>query len=165
MATTVTGLFDRPQDAAAAVHSLEARGIPASKFSVLASENVDTDAFAIDSHTKLPEGVAIGAGSGGAIGALVAGLTSVGAIATGGVGILAAGPLIAAFAGAGAGALGGGAIGGAIGAAIPEHEVKHYQDALEKGSVMIGVECDDSDVKDIVEETFNEFDARKTSTA
>lgn len=165
MATVVTGLFSKPADAAAAAHTLEARGVKQSQMSIIAGESVSPDAFAIDTHTKLPEGVALGAGLGGAVGALVAGFTAVGAIATGGAGLIAAGPIIAALAGAGAGAAGGSIIGGGIGLAIPEHEIKHYQDALEKGSVMLGVRADDDDQQDLIEDTFKHFDAEKVSRA
>ncbi len=165
MSTTITGLFSSPADASAAVHTLLARGFDASQISVVAGEGVSSDAFAIETHSKLPEGVAIGAGTGGAIGALVAGFTAVGALATGGAGLVAVGPVVAALAGAGAGATGGAVVGGGIGLAIPEHEVKHYQEALDKGSVMLGVECDDSDAKDTAKDVFEHFDADKISRA
>ncbi|MAY73525.1 MAG: hypothetical protein CMJ31_02165 [Phycisphaerae bacterium] len=165
MTTVITALFDHPADASAALHTLEARGIPAADMSLIAGESIERDAFAIESHSKLPEGVALGAAGGGAVGALVAGLTAVGAIATGGLGLVAVGPLVAALAGAGAGAAGGSIVGGAIGAALPEHEVKHYEDALNKGSIMIGVECDTHDRRDMVKDTFKHFNATKISTA
>lgn len=165
MDTVVTGLFESPSQAAAAVHTLEARGIPENEISIMAGEKFKKDAFAVDSHSKLPEGAAIGAGAGGAVVALAAGLTAVGAIATGGVGLIAAGPIVAALAGAGAGAAAGGVIGGAIGAAIPEHEIKHYEDAIKKGSVLVGVHCDSDDDKDIAKQTFKECNAQKLSHA
>lgn len=165
MDTVITGLFDTPAQAAAAVHTLEARGIPDHEISIMAGENFKKEAFAVDSHSKLPEGVAIGAGAGGAVTALVAGLTAVGAIATGGAGLLVAGPIVAALAGAGAGAATGGVIGGAIGAAIPEHEIKHYEDAVKKGSVLVGVHCEDSEHKDIAKQCFKDCNATKVSHA
>jgi hypothetical protein len=76
----------------------------------------------VKTHSKLPEGVAVGATGGGAIGAIAAGLAAVGALAIPGVGILAAGPIVAALAGAAAGGAAGGLIGGLIGLGIPEHE-------------------------------------------
>lgn len=165
MSDTIVGLFTTPQQAAAAVHTLEARGFAAEDISIVAGEAFDKEGFAIDSHSKLPEGVAIGAGTGGAIVALAAGLTAVGALSTGGIGIFAAGPMVAALAGAGAGAAGGGIIGGAIGAAIPEHEVKHYEDAIEKGSVLVGVECSQGDAKDKAKEAFKACQAQKVTSA
>ena len=164
MTTVTTGLFKNSLDAGRAVHLLEMRGVPHDDISVIAGESFDKDAFAVESHSKLPEGVAIGATSGAAVGALAAGLTSVAAISTGGLGLLAAGPLVAALTGAGAGAASGGVLGGLVGIAIPEHEVKHYEDAIEEGSVLVGVECDD-DQKDAVKSVFEDCDATKISRA
>lgn len=165
MTKTVTGLFDNHTEAAAAIHALESRGFSESRLSIAASESFDTDSFGIDSHSKLSEGIAVGAGVGGALGALIAGLTTVGVVMTSGAGLLIAGPLVAALAGAGAGAASGGLVGGLIGLGIPEHEVKHYEDAIEKGSVLIGVECEDSDDRDAAKETFKQFKAEKIATA
>lgn len=163
MSTVVIGLFDSPQAAAAAVHSLEARGLDSDRISIIADEAFNQEAFEVDSHTKLPEGVAIGAGAGGAVGALVAGLTAVGTIASGGAGILVAGPLVAALAGAGAGAAGGSIIGGLVGLAIPEHELKHYEKEVRQGGVLVGAECRAGDDPELVERTFKECGAKRVS--
>lgn len=161
----ITGLFTTATAASAAVRVLEARGIPSSDISIVAAEGTRREAFGIDTKSKAPEGAAIGAGLGGAIGALVAGLTTVGAIATGGIGLLAAGPLVAALAGAGAGAAAGGAVGTAIGFSIPENEIKYYDDAFRKGAVLLGVQCDDSDEAETIEDALNSAGATKVSRA
>jgi hypothetical protein len=165
MNTVVTGLFDTPRQAAIAVQTLEAQGIPSDDISLLTGDRFDRDAFTVATHTKAAEGVGIGAASGGAIGALVAGLTAVGTIATGGAGILVAGPIAAALAGAGAGAATGGVIGGLIGAATPEHEIKHYEDAIEKGSVLVGVTCNQDGEEEIAKRTLKGVGALKVSHA
>ena len=165
MATILTALYETPKRAADAVRVLESKGIPSDDISLLIGDNFDRNAFAVETHTKLSEGVAAGAVAGGAIGALVAGLTLVGAIATGGAGLLVAGPLVAALAGAGAGAAGGGVLGGIIGAAIPEHEVKHYEDALSKGSVMVGVTCPTNETRDVAKQILKDTGAIKVSHA
>ncbi len=85
-------------------------------------------------------------------------------MATGGTGLLVAGPLVAAFAAGGAGAAVGGSLGAAIGAFIPEHEVKFYEDAIEKGSILIGVKYD-SDNKSAIEEILKNAGASSVSTA
>lgn len=165
MSAVITGLFANPADASASIHTLEARGVQVERISIIAGDTVDANSFAITTHSKLPEGVALGAGTGGAIGALIAGFVAAGTIVTGGVGLIAVGPLIASLAGAGAGATAGGIVGGSIGSIIPEHEVKHYEDAFKKGSVLVGVECTDDDTEDAVRDTFKNFDAKKVSTA
>lgn len=165
MAKVITGIFDAPNKAAQAVQMIESKGFAPGRISLVTSDGFDRDAFAIDSHSKLAEGAAIGATGGGAVVALVAGLTAVGAVATGGVGLLAAGPIVAAMAGAGVGAAGGGAIGALIGSTIPEHEVKHYEDAIGKGHVMVGVECEGKDRESIVKDTFKQYGAERVTTA
>ena len=47
---------------------------------------------------------------------------------------------------------------------MPEHEVKFYEDALEKGSVLVGVEHTD-DNKKLVKETLDDCNAEKVTTA
>jgi len=165
MSTTLTALFTSSAQAAEAARSLEVRGFAADDISIIAGESFDREAFGVETHSKMPEGVAVGGASGAAAGALVAGMTAVGAIATGGLGVLAAGPVVAALTGAGAGAAGGGALGGLIGLGFPEHEVKHYEDALEKVSVLLGVECEDSDAKDRAKEIFESCGAEKVAHA
>jgi len=165
MSTILTGLYTSPSAASSAVHTLEARGVPTADISVVAAEGTKRESFGIEGKTKAAEGAAVGAGTGGAIGALVAGFTMVGALATGGIGLLAAGPLVAALAGAGAGAAAGGTIGTLVGLALPQNEIKFYDDALRKGSVLVGVNCDDADRKALVSEIFKTSGAAKVSHA
>lgn len=149
----VTGLFKDPSKAAAAVNDLSDRGVPTGTISAIVSEPAAQEAFAIESHSKVGEGAAIGAGTGGALGALIAGFTAVGALATTGVGLLAAGPIVAALAGAGAGAAAGGVVGGLIGLGIPENEIKRYEEHLEEGAVLLTVDvsrANASTVKDVL---------------
>lgn len=165
MSTILTGLYTSPSAASSAVRTLEARGIPTADISVVAAEGTRREAFGIEGKSKAAEGGAVGAGLGGAMGALIAGFTMVGALATGGVGLLAAGPLVAALAGAGAGAAAGGAVGTLVGLAIPQNEIKFYDDALRKGSVLVGVTCEDDNRRDLVNEIFKTSGATKISHA
>jgi hypothetical protein len=158
--TTIIGLFDNPEKAALAVDDLLTRNVSADDISVVASESISKEAFAIDTHTKMPEGAAIGATAGGGIGAVVAGFTAVGTIGTGGLGLIAAGPVVAALAGAGAGAAGGSIVGALTGLGFSEHEAKHVEDAVEKGSALVGVETNAID-KDDVKTIFKSHDVDK----
>lgn len=151
-ATTITGLFKNPEKAADAVNELDRRALGL-EASAIVTEPAAKKAFAIESHTRVAEGAAIGAGSGGAIGALVAGFTAVGALASTGVGLLAAGPIVAALAGAGAGAAAGGVLGGLIGLGFEENEVKEIEKGLENGAVLLMIqttEANASDVRDVL---------------
>ena len=135
----VTAIFENRNDAVMAMNSLETMGYSQNDLTLLVSENSwnKGEDLNIEQNTKAPEGTALGAGIGGVVGAVAAGLTTVGAVAaTGGVGILAAGPIVGALAGAGAGGATGGIIGGLIGAGMPE-------------AVMIGVETDEDRVDSV----------------
>ncbi len=165
MSTVITAIFESNDNAAGALEALVAHGFDSGDISLIASEQFDRESFGVETHSKLAEGAAIGAGAGGAAGAVVAGLTTVGAIAAGGLGVVAAGPIVAALAGAGAGAAGGSVLGGLIGSTIPEHEIKHYEDALDKGHVMVGVDCETSDQCDKAKDIFEQFNAEKISHA
>lgn len=156
--TLVTGIFKNSQDAANAITRLLQGGVHRDDISVVASEKANMEAFGIETQSKASQGAVLGGGIGGTLGALVAGFTAVGAIATGGVGILVAGPIVAALAGAGAGAAAGGIIGGLIGYGIPEHQVKFFQDAIDKGSVLVGARVPDKQV-DWVVRTFESYGA------
>ena len=150
----VTAIFENRNDAILAMNSLENMGYGQKDLTLLVSENSwnKGEDLKIEQNSKAPEGTALGAGIGGVVGAVAAGLTTVGAVAaTGGVGLLAAGPIVGALAGAGAGGATGGIIGGLIGAGIPEVEAKYVDEALGKGAVMVGVEIDE-DRADMVKE-------------
>ena len=90
--------------------------------------------------TNSTEGAGIGAGIGGTVGAIAAAVAAVGtSIALPGLGLILAGPVVAALAGAGAGGAAGTLIGALIGWGIPEERVKHYETALQQGGMLMGV--------------------------
>ncbi|MFP4052737.1 MAG: hypothetical protein ACLFV7_02615 [Phycisphaerae bacterium] len=165
MGKAIIGVFEGPREAAMAIDDLAARAVDKSRISALASEPTVKKTLGIDVQTKGAEGIAIGGGIGTAAGAILAGLTSVGVLATGGIGLVATGPLIAALTGAGAGALAGGALGGLIGLGFSEQEVKHFEDALEKGSAIIAVDMENHDDEDIIKDVFESHSAKETATA
>ncbi|MEX2578629.1 MAG: hypothetical protein WD342_06190 [Verrucomicrobiales bacterium] len=154
--TLVTGVFNTRVDATRAIQMLEEKGFQDSEISLLMSDSVGED-FQIKDSSKMPEGLAAGATAGGVIGALVAGLTAVGTIATGG-GLLIAGPLVAVLAGGGAGAGVGGIIGGLTGAGMTEHEAKLFADEIEDGRILVAVHCSSDERKDTAEDVFEVAD-------
>lgn len=142
MANMVTAVFDSPSDASIAINRLHEAGFASSEINVLTSDKIGRQGFGFEKGSKAAEGAAIGGGIGGVTIAIVAGLTAVGAIASGGLGLLASGPIIAALAGAGAGAAAGGLIGGLVGLGIPEHQAKVVEDRLKAGGTLIGVHAE-----------------------
>lgn len=164
MSKVITGLFENAQQATMAIYKLEAMGVLDKDISVVANDSYSKDSFAVDEGTKASEGAVAGAATTGIIAAIAAGFTAVGAVASGGLGLIVSGPLVAALAAGGAGAAAGGTIGAIVGAFIPEHEIKYYEDAIEKGSILLGVAYN-SDNKSNIEDTLKEAGADKVATA
>jgi hypothetical protein len=165
MSKAKVGIFEKPREASIAVDKLIASGVSKERISVMAPDSVTKESLGIEEQTKGAEGATVGGSIGAATLGIVAGLTSVGTLATGGTGLLVAGPLVAALTGAGAGAVAGGVLGGLVGLGFSEHEVKHFEDALEKGSVLVAVDMDDADDEDAIEDILNQSNAREVSTA
>ena len=160
MTKIVSATFTTNEAAEYALRALESHGFTEEQISVVLTDRSRGNTFNIDNASKVPEGAAFGGLAGGLLGALVAGLTAVGAVATAGVGVLVAGPVVAALAGGGAGAAAGGLIGSLIGLGIPEHEAKIYHDEVVKdGAVLIAVEAENGDRADEVKGIFESMDA------
>src|SRR3954463_7363984 len=86
------------------------------------------------------EGLAVGGGVGTVVGATLAALAAIGtSVAIPGLGIVVAGPLAAALAGAGAGGVTGGLLGALVGSGIPEERVRHYEEGIKNGGILMGV--------------------------
>jgi hypothetical protein len=142
--TMVTGLF-RDRDAAERAYgSLSSRGYSQDDLNLAMSDETRKRHFAGGGETELGTKAAEGAGVGGAIGATVgaigAALAAVGtSIAIPGLGLVLAGPAAAAIAGAGAGGVAGGLLGAMIGWGIPEERVKHYEQGLREGGIVMGI--------------------------
>jgi hypothetical protein len=121
-------------------------------------ENQGTKDFAHEKNTKAPEGAATGAGSGALVGGTLGWLAGIGALAIPGLGpFIAAGPIMAALAGAGVGGAVGGLTGALVGMGIPEYEAKRYEGRVKEGGILLSVHCDDSKwtkkAKEILERT------------
>jgi hypothetical protein len=141
-----------------AVDRLRQENFRNTDISVLFPENEGTKDFAHVKNTKAPEGTAAGATSGAVIGGGLGWLAGIGALAIPGVGpLIAAGPIVAALAGAGAGGVVGGITGALVGMGIPEFEAKRYEGRVKEGGLLLSVHCDDSKwvkkAKEILEES------------
>lgn len=89
---------------------------------------------------KAAEGAGVGGAIGGTLGAIAAAVAAIGtSLVLPGLGLVIAGPLAAAVAGAGAGAATGGLIGALVGWNIPEERIKHYEEGIKKGGILMGV--------------------------
>ncbi len=144
--TAVFGIYPDRLAVEEAVDHLRMAGFRGTDISVLFPDNQGTKDFAHEKNTKAPEGVTTGVVAGGIAGGVLGWLTGIGALVIPGLGpFIAAGPIVAALAGAGAvGALGG-IVGALAGMGIPEYEAKRYEGRIREGGVLLSVHCDNSD--------------------
>src|SRR5438552_18991512 len=156
--TAVFGLYRDRASVEGAVDALRQEGFRNTDISVLFPENQGTKDFAHKKSTKAPEGTATGATSGAVVGGTLGWLAGIGALAIPGLGpFIAAGPIVAALAGAGAGGVVGGITGALVGMGIPEYEAKRYEGRIKEGGILVSVHADDSKwvskAKDILKRT------------
>ncbi len=161
MSTIFTGILPTSLAAKQTLNQLELQGIAAEQINVIGSDDAFGHSFGIEKDSKAAEGGTIGAATGGIIGAVAAGLAAAGTIVIPGINLLIFGPLIAAAAGAGVGAAVGGLTGALIGLGIPEYEVKHFENQIKEGGVLLAVEARDDDQADRVKDIFEQQNALK----
>jgi hypothetical protein len=128
---------------------LKAVGFTENDVSVLFPDKRGTKDFAHEQHTKAPEGAATGAGTGAVLGGALGWMVGIGALAIPGLGVfIAAGPIMAALAGAAGGAAAGGLTGALVGMGIPEYEAKRYEGKVKDGNILLSVHTEDSTERD-----------------
>ena len=142
----LTGLFRDRDSAERAYQSISERGYTRDDVNLVMSDETRKRHFdgtagrETELGTKAAEGAGIGGAIGGSLGAIAAAIAAVGTtIALPGLGLVIAGPLAAAIAGAGAGAATGGIVGALIGWGIPEERVKHYDQGIREGGILMAV--------------------------
>src|SRR5690349_14309346 len=142
----VTGLFPDRATAERAYGDLSSRGYGQDDVNVVMSDETRKRHFLSEGapetklDTKAAQGAGVGAGIGGAVGATLAAIAAIGtSLVIPGLGLIVAGPLAAGLAGAGAGGAASGLIGALIGAGIPEERVKHYEQGIKDGGILMGV--------------------------
>ena len=140
MAKAVFGIAKNESQAIEIANQLKAAGFSANDISVLLPDKTGTKDFAHEQHTKAPEGASTGAATGGIVGGALGWLVGIGALAIPGLGpFIAAGPIMAALAGAAGGAAAGGLAGALIGLGIPEYEAKRYEGKIKDGNILMSV--------------------------
>jgi len=162
---SVFGIYSSRTSAENAISGLRENGFPRTDVSVLLPENLGTRELATDKSTKAPEGAAAGGSSGAVIGGALGWLAGIGALAVPGLGpFIAAGPIMAAWAGVGVGGAVGGITGALVGFGIPEYEAKRYEGRLQKGGVLMAVHCDTSDEIKLAKEVLKRTGAEDISS-
>jgi len=161
---TVAAVFSSRTEADHAVETLAIAGFERSAISLLIAESSRGQHFKVVEGDKAAEGAIGGGVVGGTLGAIAAGLIAIGVIVTPGVGLIAAGPAIAALAGLGAGAAAGGLVGGLVGLGIPEHHAKVMESQITRGGILVAVAVTSDEQKDAAEAAFQQAGSVTTSS-
>jgi hypothetical protein len=159
----VTATFKNRSAAELAVEKLIDAGFYEEDVSMLVTDTTRGASFAIKEGDKSDSFAATGAGAGGAFGAVAALLMSAAIIPTGGLSLVAIGPLAATLAGLGAGGLAGGVVGALVGAGVPEHEAKVYEQDVKSGNILLAVAVDNKDEQKLAEKILKSSDATKVA--
>lgn len=142
----LTGLFNDRESAERAYSSVKSRGYTDEDVNLMMSDKTRDSWFTDDDDnntelgSKALEGTGVGSAIGGTLGAIIGGIAAIGTnVFLPGLGLVVAGPLVAAFAGAGAGGLTGGLVGALIGSGIPEERAALYEEGIRNGGAVMGV--------------------------
>lgn len=163
MTAHVTASFKNRPAAEEAVDRLIAAGFFQEDISLLVTDTTRGASFALKEGTKSNEYEATGFEAGGIMGALTALLISASVIPSGGLSLIAIGPIAATFAGFGAGGLMGGLVGALVGAGIPEHEAKVYENDVKAGSILLAVACENKDEQKLAEKILKDTQASRVA--
>jgi hypothetical protein len=135
----IVGIVDTAPLANQTIAALLSAGLTKDNISLIMSDKAKAhfSAATKDSGDRAVVDTAIGVGTGGVLGALLAGLTMAGAILIPGAQLLVVGPLVAVLTGAGAGAAVGGLAGALSAAGISAVEAAKYSDEIKAGKAVI----------------------------
>ena len=143
----ITGLFPDGASAASAYQACVERGYEIGDVNALMSEATRQRCFADGSEVTTllarhkAEGGELGGPKGGRVQILVAVAAAVGtALALPALGFVAAGPIAAALTAAGAAGLASGLVGALADWGIPEERVRHYEEGIRSGGILMMVE-------------------------
>lgn len=164
--TSVMGIYTDRATASDATNVLHKAGFRATDIAVLSSDNQGTKDFSLEEHTKALDGAATGAVVGAVVGAALAWFISIQPVTFTGLGSLAAaGPVLAALAGAGAGGALGWIVGLLVGHRLTEYVAKRYAGRVRSAGILLSVHCDSPEWCDRAKKTLKDTGARKMSCA
>lgn len=149
MGQTVVGLFDDRDRAQGAVKDFLKSDFAADRVSIIATDargEFVQQPITSEPGNKSGTGAATGLLSGAIVGGVFGLLVGTGVLLIPGVGLLAAGPIAMALAGAGIGAVGGGLLGALIGLGIPQEHVATYAEAIRRGGCLVAIEVNDGNI-------------------
>lgn len=160
MAQAITRLFDRYEDAAAAVRELEAAGVPHHDISLIANNAEGRPVTNDPTRSDAAEGAGKGATTGGLVGGGAGLLAGLGMLAIPGLGpVVAAGWLVSTAVGAAIGAAAGGVTGGLLGAlkdaGHSDEDAHVYAEGVRRGGTLVSVRCESGDHRATAERVLN----------
>lgn len=162
----VFAIFEHRPSMEAALVELKTRGFRSSDVSILMQRGEEGVQLGYTKNSKAAEGTVTGASTGFVAGGALGWIAGIGALAIPGVGpLIAAGPIMAALAGAGIGGAIGGVTGGLVGMGIPEYEAKRFEADVADGGILISVHVDDSTWADRAKDILGDAGARSISMA
>ncbi len=145
MANLITGLFDSEAAAENAVAQLKQIGYDQNEINIVMKDRNAAAAVAHETGSRTMTDVGTGGVIGGVIGGILGLILAAGTIAIPGVGLIAAGPLAAMWAGAGIGGLAGSVIGWLTSLGVPEDIAPYYERGLNEGGVVVVVSAHPGD--------------------
>ena len=163
---SVMGIYPDRTTVSDAISVLHKEGYRPTDISVLSSDNQGSKDFGHEKHTKAAKGAAVGAAAGAFAGIAIASLVSLRIVPVHGLEMLvAAGPVLAGFGGAGAGGAFGWIVGLLAGLSLPEYVAKRYAGRIRRGGILLSVHCDSNEWCERAKKTLKNTGARKISSA
>jgi hypothetical protein len=164
--TSVIGIYPDRTTVSDAINVLHKAGYRTTDISVLSSDNQGSKDFALVKRTKALEGASVGAAVCAAFGAALAWYISIQTATIAGLApLIAAGPVVAALAGAGAGGTVGWLVGLLGGTRATEYVAKRYAGRIRHGGILMSVHCDSPEWCDRARTTLKDTGARSISCA
>jgi hypothetical protein len=164
--TSVMGIYPDRTTVSDAIDVLHKAGYRATDISVLSSDNQGSKDFGHEKHTRAGVGAATGAAVGAVVGAALAWFVSTQTLTIAGLGpLVAAGPVVAALAGAGAGGALGWIVGLLAGLPMSEYVARRYAGRIRRGGILLSVHCDSQEWCDRAKKTLKDTGARDISSA
>lgn len=163
---SVMGIYPDRATVSDAINVLQKTGYRATDISVLSSDNRGSKDFGLEQHTRALKGAATGAVVGAVVGAALAWFASTQNVTIPNLGpLVAAGPVLAALAGAGAGGALGWLLGLLAGLCVTEYVAKRYAGRIRRGGILMSVHCDSREWSDRAKMALKSTGARNISSA
>lgn len=164
MNKTIFGIATSDAQAAGIVRKWKAAGFAAEDISVLFPDNTNTLPRLHEPGTKASASAAVAGGGGLIIGGALAWLVGIGAVAMPGAGsLIAAGPLMAALAGAGIGAVAGGVAGTLVGFGMSKRAATQSNGRITNTRILLTVHTTDGLQRDLAKHILVQSDAEDIS--